>query len=171
MALTSGKEVQSIVRFAARTTKSPSTFGERELKAWCEERIQAGRTFSACGSNMSHFRSLMSRPELCPAVRVAPKAYGTPLRNMQISLRTEVEELLSFFTDKLEFDRSGPPIRRATVENLQTTSEGLVGFVENIQGRPLGRSTEAFMRSDIPHRPKLLIDERIALLSTSRPSH
>jgi hypothetical protein len=37
MALASEKEVQAIVRFAARIKKSPSTFDEDDLKAWVQE--------------------------------------------------------------------------------------------------------------------------------------
>jgi hypothetical protein len=58
MTLARPKEVQSIVRFAARIRKSPSIFGEDDLRAWCQERIQAGRTLMACRVNMSLFRSL-----------------------------------------------------------------------------------------------------------------
>jgi integrase len=139
MALASEKEVQAIVRFAARIKKSPSTFDEDDLKAWVQERIKAGRKLTACRSNVSLFRRLMSRPELAhlhPLVTAAPKRYGTPLRNMLPSLRNEVEGLLSFLTDEFEFERRGPVLRPATVQNRLGFLERLVGFVENIQRAP-----------------------------------
>jgi hypothetical protein len=138
MALAGPKEVQSIVRFAARIKKSPSIFGEDDLRVWCQERIQAGRTLSACRTNVSLFRALISRPELVhlrPAVQAAPVEYGTPLRKMHPSLRMEIEQLLSFLADDLEFDRPGAPLRPASIQGRQGNLERLVGFVENIQGR------------------------------------
>jgi integrase len=81
----------------------------------------------------------MSRPELShlrPAVGVTPAGYGTPLRKMHLSLRKEVEDLLSYLGDELDFDRPGPPLRQATVEGRRATLERLVGFVENVQGCP-----------------------------------
>lgn len=79
----------------------------------------------------------MSRTEfshLKPLVRVAPTRYGTPLRKMHEQLLKEVEGFLSHLADELEFERPGPALRRATVENQRTFIERLVGFVENIQG-------------------------------------
>jgi integrase len=137
MALARKKELQSIVRYAVKINKSPSTFTEDDLKAWCQTRVQAGRSLLPCRSNATLFRSLMSRPELShlkPLVRVAPARYGTPLRKMHESLRKEVEDLLSYLTEELEFERTGPPLRQATADGLRTTFERLVGFIENIQG-------------------------------------
>lgn len=139
MALATQKEVKSIVRYAVEINKSPSTFAEDDLKDWCQTRVRAGRALSTCRTHLSHFRALMSRSELShlnPLVRVAPARYGTPLRKMHESLRKEVEDLLLYLTEDLEFERTGPPLRQATADHRQSTLECLVGFVENIQGHP-----------------------------------
>lgn len=139
MALKLSKEVQSIVRFAIRIKKSPSTFGEDDLKVWEQERIKAGRTFTACRATASLFRRLLSSDELAhlqPRVMAGLKPYGTPLRNMLPSLRAEVEGLLSFLTEDYEIDRDASPLRPATAEGRLSFIERLVGFVENVQGGP-----------------------------------
>jgi hypothetical protein len=55
---------------------------------------------------------------------------------MHLSLRKEVQDLLSYLGDELDFDRPGPPLRQATVEGRRSTLERLVGFAENVQGCP-----------------------------------
>jgi integrase len=139
MALTRQKELQSIIRFAARINKLPSTFNEEDLKVWSQEKVSAGRTFTATRTNVSQFRRLMSEPELShlrPLVQSALKGYGTPVHKMHPSLRGEVENLLAFLSDDFEFERSGPPLRKATLEGRCRFIERFVGFVENIEGRP-----------------------------------
>jgi len=164
MALASEKEVQSIVRFAVRIGKSPSTLNEDDLSIWCQERIQAGRALSTCRSNVSLFRSLMSRPELShlqPLVRVAPAHYGTPLREMTSSLRNEVEALLRFVTDDLEFDRSGGPLRPDTANGLLGAIERLVGFVEHILGtHRAGALSVVFTKANVTQYLKWALKER-----------
>jgi excisionase family DNA binding protein len=139
MALTRQKEVQSIIRFAAQCNKGPSTFSEDDLREWCQARIQAGRSLSSCKGNMTLFRSLMSLPVLShlhPLIQKAPVHYGTPVRKMHEALRREIEDLLSYLSDELEFDRPGEALRKATVDGRRGILERLVGFVENIQGCP-----------------------------------
>jgi hypothetical protein len=134
-ALATAKELKSIVRFAVRSGKTPATFGEDGLRTWCQERVQAGRSLSACRTHCSHFRSLMSRSELAhlgPLLKVRPKHYGVSLREMHPSLRSEVETLLAYRTDEFHIDRSGPPIRPATADGLLESLERLTGFMQNV---------------------------------------
>lgn len=139
MALTKQKELQSIIRFASEIKKLPSTFDEDDLKVWTQKKVSTGRALTATLTNVSHFRKLMSRPELLhlrPLVQLAPKKYGTPVRKMHPSLRDEVEKLLAFLGDDFEFERSGEPLRKATLEARRRFIERIVGFTENIAGRP-----------------------------------
>lgn len=152
MALTRQKEVQSIIRFAARINKIPSTFNEDDLKVWSQERVSAGRTLMATRANVSQFRRLMSKPELThlrPLVRVAPEGYGMPLRKMHPSLQAEVENLLAFLSDDFEFERSGPPLRKATISGRLSFIERFVGFVENIERRPCVEALSDVLTKDI----------------------
>lgn len=153
MALNPPKEVQSVVHFAARIKKSLSTLDEDDLKVWVQERIRAGRKLSACRSNLTLFRRLMSSTELShfhPLVTAGLKPYGTRLRNMLPSLHEEVESLMSFLTEEYEFDRKVPALRPATARGRLGFLECLVGFVENIQGRPrVGALSEVLTKTII----------------------
>ena len=136
-ALANTKELKSIVRFAVRSGKAPATFGEDGLRAWRQERIRAGRSLSACRTHCSKFRSLMSKSELShlgPLLKVQPKHYGVSLDKMHPDLRSEVETLLAYRTEKLSVDRSGPPIRPETAEGLLESLERLTGFMQNVVG-------------------------------------
>jgi integrase len=149
--LAKSKELKSIVRFAVGSQKSPATFGEDGLRTWCQERVQAGRSLSACRTCCSYFRSLISRPELAhlaPLLKVRPKNYGVSLREMPPGLRAEVETLLTYRTDEFNVDRDGPPIRPDTAVALLESFERLTGFMQNVVGRSPIESFKALLTKD-----------------------
>jgi integrase len=135
LTMTSTKAIESIVRYAVRIAKKPSTFTEDDLRSWCQERVRAGCTLSTALTHSSKFRKILGMPavaQLRPLVKAHPKGYGVPLSKMHPSLRSEVEKLLAYRTDEFELDRSGPPIRKATADGLCQFIVKLTGFVENI---------------------------------------
>jgi hypothetical protein len=151
LTLTSSKAIESIVRYAVRIAKKPSTFTEDDLRSWCQERVAAGCTLSASRTHCSEFRAILSMPTLAhlrPLVKAKPKAYGVQLSEMHPSLRSEVERLWAYRTDELEFDRNGPPIRKATVEKLLSSIVSLTGFVQNIHGSTPVESLSALLTRD-----------------------
>jgi hypothetical protein len=150
-ALATAKELKSIVRFAVGSGKTPATFGEDELEAWCQERVRAGRSLSTCRTHCSHFRSLMSRSEvahLAPLLKVQPKPFGVSLREMHPGLRSEVETLLAYRTDEFHLDRSGAPIRPETARGLLESFERLTGFMQNVVGCSPIESLKALLTKD-----------------------
>ncbi len=150
-ALAATKDLKSIVRFAVRSGKTPATFGEDGLRAWCQERIRAGRSLSACRTHCTHFRSLMSKSELAhlgSLLKVQPKHYGVALREMHPGLRSEVEALLAYRTDEFNLDRSRPPIRPETAVGLLERFEHLTGFIQNVVGCSPIESLKALLTKD-----------------------
>jgi hypothetical protein len=79
LTLTSTKAIESIVRYAVRIGKKPSTLTEDDLKSWCQERVGAGHTLMTSLGHCSELRGILSMPSLAhlmPLVKAAPKAYG-----------------------------------------------------------------------------------------------
>ena len=151
LTLASTKGIESIVRYAVRIAKKPSTFTEDDLRSWCQERVGAGCTLSASLTHCSKFRKILGMPtvaHLMPLVKPHPKGYGVSLPKMHPLLRSEVERLLAYRTDEFELDRSGPPIRQATADTLRQVIVNLTGFVQNIHGSAPVESLAALLTRD-----------------------
>lgn len=134
--LAPSKAVKSIIRFAISIGKMPSTFTEEDLRTWSQKQVQIGLSLGTCRERISSFRSLLSKPEfvhLQPILKAQPKGYGVSLRKMHPSLRSELEALMVYLTDRFHLDRDGPPIREVTAQSLLGFFVRLTGFVQNIR--------------------------------------
>jgi integrase len=130
-----------IVEFAIRSGRSVISFSEDDLKAWCKERAEAGRSFADAAHECSRFRTAISRGGLSakiPLVKPRGKRYGVSLDAMHPDLRQEIQSLLAWKQNEIEFDRPEEVqiIRPVSAKRLTEFFSMLTGYVQNIKGRP-----------------------------------
>lgn len=132
---------KKIVHFAIRSGKSPATFNEDDLKAWCKEMSEAGRSFINASNECARFRAAIVRAglsEKIPFLKHRDRQYGVSLGAMHPHLRQEIQRLVAWKQNEIEDDRpkEAARIRPISAKRIVDMFAQLTGYVQNIESRP-----------------------------------
>jgi integrase len=131
--------LRGVVRYAVRHNIAPWDFSDRDLDAWGETLLAAGRSHTTVCDYKVLFKRVLSKSgltELLPRLSYPqpPKTYGVSLSRFSAPLRAEVEHLLAW--KQADFAPHRPHRcrhRAVTAELLKACIQQLYGFAINIQ--------------------------------------
>lgn len=136
--LSGDEELTDVVRYFARTTKSPAEVTKEEVDRWVEDRFRDGLLFTTVARKKNDFWRLLKKTgwiSNTPDHLLKFEYYGIPLKDLPPRLRSDAEALLKW--KQAPFAPNRPKkgkIRATTATGLRLTISQLAGYVINVCG-------------------------------------
>jgi integrase len=132
------EKLTDILRYFARTTKSPAEVTKEAVDRWGEDRFRDGLMFTTVSHKKNDFWRLLQKTDWVtgtPAHMLKFEKYGIPLKDLPPRLRADAEALLKW--KQAPFAPNRPKkgkIRATTATGLRLTISQLAGYVINVCG-------------------------------------
>jgi len=149
------RAIKGVIRYAIRIGKTPTTFTDSDLDAYCQELLKRGGNYGYICAVKSKFHRFLYDGNLIGkfpgiSVSVRPPDYGIALHHFPPLLRQQVMDVLKWKQDAFAYGRPAHArIRPVTAKNLEALICRLYGFVVNIHKRTDVATLSDLMTEDV----------------------
>jgi integrase len=124
----------ALFHWAIRNDKKPGTFTAQDLNSFCDYSLKTKKqTYTRVVSLRNRFQRWVSKkdlgnefPNISPTFK--PR-YGIQMRYLPQPLKNEVEHFLEWLGAPMSENRGRPPLRPASVKNIEKFFQQLIGFL------------------------------------------
>lgn len=158
------EHLTDIVRYFARSTKSPKEVTKESVDAWGEARIRDGLKFTTVAIKKNHFWSLLVRTGWLtetPNHLRKFNSYSIPLKDMTAKLREDIQTVLKWKQAKVARNRPKyGKIRAVTANNVRLILQQLTSYVINVCGSAPQSLSELIQPENIEGFIEWMLNER-----------
>jgi integrase len=153
-----------IVRYFARSTRSPKEVTKEAVDGWGEARIRDGLMFNTVAIKKNHFWRLLVKTGWLtetPAHLLKFNPYSVPLANMPAKLREDVQTVLKWKQAIVAKNRPKyGKIRAVTANNVRLILQQLTSYVINVCGSAPQSLSELIQPENIEGFIEWMLNER-----------